>query len=60
MFGFEKIGQAVSEKKIFEYHGHIRNIYSPGSGANNTPEDILFFQKHSCFPFVYFQQVSPI
>ena len=42
MFGFEKIGQAVSEKKIFEYHGHIRNIYSPGPGANNTPEDILF------------------
>ena len=30
------IGQAVSEKRVFENNGHI-HVYSPGSGADNPP-----------------------
>ena len=29
-----KVGQVVSEKKIFEYYGRI-HVYSPGAGADN-------------------------
>ena len=31
-FGFD----LVSEKKVFEYYGHI-HVYSPGAGADNPP-----------------------
>ena len=30
------IGLAVSEKKMFQYYGHI-HVYSPGAGADNPP-----------------------
>ena len=38
------IGQAVSEKKMFEYYGQI-HVYSPGAGADN-PLQTKFFHKH--------------
>ena len=41
------IGQAVSEKKIFEYHCNI-DVYCPGVGADR-PLGSKFFQNHqSC------------
>ena len=38
------IGQAVSEKKMFEYYGHT-HVYSPGAGADN-PLGPKYFHKH--------------
>ena len=35
-----KIGQAVSEKKMFENNGHI-HVFSPGAGTDN-PKGNLF------------------
>ena len=35
------IGLAVSEKKMFEYYGHI-HVYSPGAGADNPPAAKIF------------------
>ena len=37
-FGFD--WPAVSEKKVFEYYGHI-HVYSPGAGADN-PQGLKF------------------
>ena len=41
-FGFD--WPAVSEKKMFEYYGHI-HVYSPGAGADN-PLGPKYFHKH--------------
>ena len=38
-FGF--IGQAVSEKKMFEYYGNI-HAYCPGVGAYEPLESLVF------------------
>ena len=38
---FALIGLAVSEKKMFEYYGHI-HVYSPGTGADNPPGAKIF------------------
>ena len=38
------IGQVVSEKKLFEYYGHI-HVYSPREGADN-PLGRKYFHKH--------------
>ena len=38
------IGQAISEKKMFEYYGHT-HVYSPGAGADN-PLGPKYFHKH--------------
>ena len=39
-FGFDW-PVAVSEKKMFEYYGHI-HVYSPGAGADNPPGAKIF------------------
>ena len=39
------IGQAVSEKKIFEYHGYI-HVYCPRVGADQ-PLRSKYFQNHT-------------
>ena len=41
---FDLNGQAVSEKKIFEFYGHI-HVYSPGERADN-PLGPKYFHKH--------------
>ena len=38
------IGLAVSEKKMFQYYGHI-HVFSPGAGADN-PLGPKYFLKH--------------
>ena len=38
------IGQAVSEKKMYEYYGHT-HVYSPGAGTDN-PLGPKYFYKH--------------
>ena len=38
------IGQAVSEKKMFEYYGNI-HVYYPWVGADE-PMGSIFFQNH--------------
>ena len=35
------VGQAVSEKKMFEYYGHI-HVYSSGTGADNPLGQFFF------------------
>ena len=43
-FGFDC--QAVSERKMFEYYGHIL-VYSPGAGAGaDNPQGPKYFHKH--------------
>ena len=44
-------GQAVSEKKLFEYYGHI-HVYSPREGADN-PLGQKYFHKHTCTSSVH-------
>ena len=39
------IGQAVSEKKLFQYAGNI-HVYSLGAGADNPLESNLFHYQH--------------
>ena len=47
------IGQAVSEKKMFDDNGYV-HVYSPGTGADNPP-GVKFFSLT-----VLFSQSSPL
>ena len=42
------VGQAVSEKKIFENNGHM-HVYSPGAGADNHLGLIYFHYQYYSF-----------